>query len=206
MHPPPHHPSTPERHWAGDRLDTAGRPVWTGTLQLVRPPSHHLPRPPLTSPAPAPDHPLSVSGRWEPPPASAGHLNRLDAARCSCLFINWILKTFLTNSSNNVCPDALCPLYGLFLGQWRDCMEDSGRLSHEDPGALPVAPAGLQGCCSWDTCRLVTVGHQSLQAWSATQAFITAMKEACGRRARGLGGAALAGRRPASPTAGPPPP
>ena len=115
------------------------------------PPATSSPHQPRSGPPGAPDHPPSVSGRWEPPPAPAGHLNRLDAARCSCLFINWILKTFLTNSSNNVYPDALRPLYGLFLGQWRDCVEDSGRLSHEEPGALPVAPAGPQGCCSWDT-------------------------------------------------------
>ena len=168
---------------------------------------HVLPSPAPPRPAQAPDHPPSVSGRWEPPPAPAGHLNRLDAARCSCLFINWILKTFLTKSSNNVCPDALRPLYGLFPRQWRDRVEDSGRLSHEDPGALLVAPTGPQGCCSWGTCRPVAVGHQSPQARSAAQAFITAMKEACRRRARGLGGAAPAGGRPASsPTRVPPPP
>lgn len=171
--------------------------------------------PPTTSspqqPCPAPHHPPSTSGRCEPPPAPAGHLNPLDTARCSCLFINWILKTFLTNSSNKVCPDALRPLYGCFPG--------SGETTWGIPGgsatrslvpawALPAAPARPQGYCSWDTRRPAAVGHQSPHTGSAAQAFITAMKEACGWRARGLGGAAPAGgRRPASsPTAGLPPP
>lgn len=114
--------------------------MWMETLQL---PPRTCPAPtfspPTTSsphqPCPAPHHPPSVSGRCEPPPTPAGHLNPLDTARCSCLFINWILKTFLTNSSNKVCPDTFRPLYGLFPGQWRDHVEDSRRLSHKVPGA-----------------------------------------------------------------------
>ena len=144
--------------------------------------SPHQPRPAgPQSPCPC-QRPVGAPTCPRRPPEPAGR------ARCSCLFINVILKTFLINSSHKICLDAIRLLYRLSPGQWRDCMEDSrGSVPRTSvpAWALPATPAGPQDCCSWDAHRLAAVGHQSPHAGSAAQAFITAMKEACRRRGEG---------------------
>ena len=162
-----------------------GHPYRSHPRPVMHPSSHLLPSPaphcraPVTPPC---QRPVGAPTCPRRPPEPAGR------ARCSCLFINMILKTFLINSSRKICLDALRLLYRLSPGQRRDCVEDS---RGSVPGtsvpawALPATPAGPQDCCSWDAHRPAAVGHQSPHTGSAAQAFITAMKEACRRRGEG---------------------